>query len=133
MLPINPQTVFLFYCGNLTRAADLFAGYPLNNDDRTIIEFGTPRPLHRTNEQGKPQFVASKFADLVDKIQSRTPPASDPLLASRSPSSRELPLAGSAFHRGWIARATDDEKQWRENWQRFVNHWNKTDAGNERQ
>ena len=130
MLPINSQTILLFYCGNLTLAADLFARYPLNTDDRPVIEFGTPRSLHRPKDQGKPHFVGARFADLVDRIQSRTPPASDPLLASRSPSSRELPMAGAAFHRGWIARATDDEKQWRENWDRFLNHWTKPQAGN---
>ncbi len=131
MLPINAQTILLFYCGNLTLAADLFAGYPLNTDDKPIIEFGTPRSLHRTKDQGQPHFVGFKFADLVDKLQSRTPPASDPLLASRSPSSRELPLAGAAFHRGWVARATNDEKQWKENWQRFLTHWTKPNAGKE--
>lgn len=133
MLPINSQTILLFYAGNLTLAADLFENHPLNTDDKPVIEFGTPRSLHRTRDQGKPQFVAAKFADLVDKLQSRTPPASDPLLASRSPSSRELPLAGTAFHRGWIARATDDEQQWRENWQRFLNHWTQPEAGKEGQ
>ncbi|MEI6177794.1 MAG: hypothetical protein WCS43_12955, partial [Verrucomicrobiota bacterium] len=130
MLPINAQTILLFYCGNLTLAADLFAGYPLNTDDRPAIEFGTPRSLHRTKDQGNPHFVGSRFADLVDKIQGRTPPASDPLLASRSTSNRDLPIAGAAFHRGWIARATGDEPQWRENWQRFLKHWSKPDAGN---
>jgi spermidine synthase len=129
MLPINPQTILLFYAGNLTLAADLFGHHPLNTDDRPVIEFGTPKSLHRTKEQGKAQFVASKFADLVDQIQTRTPPASDPLLASRSPASRELPLAGSAFHKGWIARATDDEGLWKEYWDRFLNHWTKSEAG----
>ncbi len=122
-LPINSQTILLFYGGNLTLAADLFAHYPLNTDDQPVIEFGTPRSLHRTKEQGQSKFVASKFADLVDQLQTRTPPASDPLLANRSLSSRELSLAGSAFHRGWIARATDDEQQWQENWDRFLHHW----------
>jgi spermidine synthase len=125
MLPINRQTILLFYCGNLTLAADLFAEYPLNTDDRPIIEFGTPRSLHRKKEQGKPHFVGAKFADLVDKIQSRTPPASDPLLALRSAASRELPSAGAAFHRGWIARVDGDEKQWQESWERFLEHWMK--------
>jgi spermidine synthase len=129
MLPINSQTILLFYGGNLTLAADLFANYPLNTDDQPVIEFGTPKSLHRTKDQGKAHFVASKFADLVDKIQTRIPPASDPLLASRSSVSRELPLAGSAFHRGWIARATDDEDQWKENWDRFLKHWIKPEAG----
>ena len=123
MLPIKSQTILLFYCGNLTLAADIFANYPLNTDDKPVIEFGTPKSLHRTKEQGQVKFVATKFADLVDQLQTRTPPASDPLLAKRSPSSRELPLAGSAFHRGWIARAMNDEEQWRESWQQFLNHW----------
>lgn len=123
MLPINPQTILMFYGGNLTQAADLFVRYPLNTDDRPVIEFGTPKSLHRSKEEGKPHFVGARFADLVDQIQSRTPPASDPLLASRSASSRELPLAGSAFHRGWIARVADDEEQWRESWERFLKHW----------
>ena len=105
--------------------------YPLNTDDQPVIEFGTPKSLHRTKAQGQAKIVATKFADLVDQIQSRTPPASDPLLAKRSPSSRELPLAGSAFHRGWIARAMNDEEQWKENWQRFLNHWTKPDIDNE--
>lgn len=127
MLPINAQTILLFYAGNLTLAADLFANHPLNTDDRPVIEFGTPRSLHRTKDQDRPHFVASKFADLVDKIQNRTPPESDPLLAARNASSRKLPLAGSAFHRGWIARATDDEKRWRENWDEFLRHWSRAE------
>jgi len=131
MLPINRQTILLFYCGNLTLAADLFAEYPLNTDDRPIIEFGTPRSLHRTKEQGKPHFVGARFADLVDKIQTRTPPASDPLLALRSVSSRELPSAGAAFHRGWIARVEGDEKQWQESWESFLLHWMKKEASGE--
>jgi spermidine synthase len=133
MLPINSQTILLFYAGNLTLGADLFASYPLNTDDKPVIEFGTPKSLHRTKDQGKAQFVAMKFADLVDKLQVRTPPASDPLLANRSSSSRELPLAGSAFHRGWIARVTDHEIQWKESWDRFLNHWAKPEAGDEKQ
>jgi len=127
MLPINPQTILLFYCGNLTRAGDLFAGYPLNTDDRPVIEFGTPRSLHRTVDGNRPHFVAARFADLVDRLQSITPPSSDPLLASRTPSNRDLPLAGAAFHRGSIATATGDEEELKQCWQRFLNHWTKPD------
>ncbi|MEI6176148.1 MAG: fused MFS/spermidine synthase [Verrucomicrobiota bacterium] len=122
-IPINPQTILFFYCGNLTLAGDIFAKYPLNTDDKPIIEFGTPRSLHKTKDEGKPHFVETRFADMVDKIQSRTPPASDPLLASRSPSNRGLPLAGAAFHRANIAIAKEDEVQWKLQWQNFLDHW----------
>lgn len=123
LLPINAQTVLLFYGGNLTRAADLFESYPLNTDDRPVIEFGTPRSLHRPRSEGPPQFLEARFADLVDKLQQRTPPDEDPLLVLRSASSRKLPLAGSAFHRGWIARSRGNDQTWADEWQRFREHW----------
>jgi spermidine synthase len=123
MLPINEQTVTYFYCGNLGLAADLFEGYPLNTDDKPVIEFGTPRSLHRPAKNGKPQFLEGRFANLVDQLQERTPPDKDPLLVLRTPSSQQLPLAGAAFHRASIASVAGDEKQWRYHWQRFLDHW----------
>jgi spermidine synthase len=123
MLPVNEQTIPLFYGGNLTRAADLFEDYPLNTDDRPVIEFGTPRSLHQPRGADRPQFLESRFADLVDQLQTRTPPGEDPLLSLRSPASRKLPLAGSAFHRAWIARVRGDEAAWMNEWERFLAHW----------
>lgn len=123
MLPINEQTILFFYGGNLTRAADLFASYPLNTDDNPVIEFGTPRSLHQPTSKGRPQFLETRFSSLVDKIQSRTPPDIDPLLSLRTTSSRKLSLAGSAFHRGWIARVHGDEETWINEWQTFLSHW----------
>lgn len=123
MLPINEQTILLFYGGNLKRAADMFAEYPLNTDDRPVIEFGTPRSLHQPAGVGKPHFLEARFADLVDKIQHRTPPDDDPLLALRTPASRRLPLAGSAFHRAWIAGVHGDEERQVAEWEAFLRYW----------
>lgn len=122
-LPINEQTVLFFYGGNVGLAADLFADYPLNTDDRPVIEFGTPRSLHRPEGEGKPQFLQDRFADLVDRLQKRTPPDDDPLLASRTSSNRKLPLAGSAFHRASIASISGEDEKWRLHWDRFREHW----------
>lgn len=126
MLPINEQTILLFYGGNLTRAADLFAAYPLNTDDRPVIEFGTPRSLHQPAGADRPQFLETRFCDLVDKIQSRTPPDEDPLLSLRSPTSRKLSLAGSAYHRAWIALVYGEEKTWMNEWAKFLAQWTDT-------
>jgi spermidine synthase len=123
MLPVNEQTALLFYAGNLTRAADRFDQYPLNTDDMPVIEFGTPRSLHRSVGAGKPQFLATRFADLVDTLQQITPPEEDPLLALRTPVNRRLPLAGAAFHRGSIAGSDGDEEQQAAAWTRFLHHW----------
>jgi spermidine synthase len=123
MLPINEQTIPLFYGGNLTLAREIFDRFPLNTDDRPVIEFGTPRSLHASEAGVRAHFVADRFADLVDQIQSLAPPSTDPMLASRDASTRALPLAGSAFHRAWIAGATGDEENWIKNWQLFLDHW----------
>jgi spermidine synthase len=123
MLPINEQTILLFYGGNVTRAADLFAAYPLNTDDRPVIEFGTPRSLHQPAGAGRPHFLETRFCDLVDKLQSRTLPDQDPLLALRSPASRKLPLAGSAYHRAWIALVYGEEKTLANEWKKFLTQW----------
>jgi spermidine synthase len=123
MLPINEQTVLLFYGGNLTRAADFFEAYPLNTDDKPVIEFGTPRSLHQPAAAGKPHFLETRFADFVERVQERTPPKDDPLLTLRTPAGRKLPLAGSAFHRAWIASVHGDEEQQVVEWERFLRLW----------
>ena len=128
MLSINPRTIPLFYGGNLTLAADLFKKYPLNTDDKPVIEFGTPRSLHQPKGVARPQFLETRFADLVDKLQAITPPEKDPLLAARPPAERKLPLAGSAFHRGWIARVHGDEEKRKEEWKRFLREWSEAAA-----
>ena len=122
-LPFNSQTILLFYGGNLTRAADLFEKFPLNTDDKPIIEFGTPRSLHIPKGDDRPQFLETRFANLVDKLQSRTPPDQDPLLSLRILESRKLPLAGSAFHRASIARIQGDEEKWEREWEIFLSNW----------
>ena len=123
MLPINQQTILFFYAGNVTSAADDFAKYPLNTDDKPVIEFGTPRSLHRPSGEAKPQFVQERFAAMVDRLQQRTPPQQDPLLSLRTSASRRLPLAGSAFHRAWIGRVAGEVSDWQEEWRVFSEHW----------
>lgn len=123
MLPINAQTIPLFYAGNLTLARERFDRFPLNTDNHPVIEFGTPRSLHKTRDGTRAHFVTDRFADLVDELQARTPPSEDPVLASRDPFIRQLPLAGSAFHRANIAAANADEKRRIKHWQDFLKHW----------
>ncbi len=125
MLPINPQTIPLFYCGNVTESARIFESYPINSDDKPIIEYKTPISLHRDKTEGSPKFVAGKFADLVDRLLENTPPDRDPVLASRGGDSQKLALAGAAFHRAWIAQYENDQQAWMGHWQRFLEHWRK--------
>ncbi len=122
-LPLNPQTILLFYAGNLTEARELFEKYPINTDDRPVIEYQAPRSYRSGTNKDTPWLVGESFADLVDKVQLLCPPENDPLLANRSKENKRLPLAGSAFHRAFIGMVKVDEKTTKESWSEFVQQW----------
>lgn len=122
-LPFNTETMLFFYCGNLTGAKELFEEYPVNTDDKPIIEYRAPRTYRNRKDAAIPWFVGPRLAQLVDEVQKRCPPATDPLLAGRSPAERRLPLAGSAFHWARIWGVIGDENECQQAWQRFVAAW----------
>jgi spermidine synthase len=122
-LPLDPQTVLLFYGGNLTEARSLFEDYPINTDDRPVIEYMAPRTYRGKGVDGTPWFTGQPFAEMVAKIQALCPPGQDPLLKNRTPANRRLPLAGDAFHRARIAELNGDTESTKEAWQEFVTEW----------
>lgn len=121
------QNILLFYCGNVSASRNLFESYPINTDDKPIIEYKTPISLHRKQSDGNTKFVADKFAALVDKLLEKTPPMTDPMLAKQNPQNRKLPLAGAAFHNAYIALALEDRIAWDNYWQTFQKNWHEPD------
>ncbi len=122
-LPLDPDSILLFYGGNLTAARQLFAKYPINTDDRPVIQYLAPRSNRIGKSEISPWFVGNKFADFVDKVQAICPPENDPLLANRSASNKNLPLAGSAFHRAFLSYTAEDETATKSAWEKFVKEW----------
>lgn len=122
-LPFNRQTILLFYCGNVSAAKSLFERYPVNTDDRPVIEYMAPRSYRNMPDAPYPWFIGPPIADLVDELQRLTPPASDPLLRNRSATNRRLPVAGAALHRARIREAIGDETACRHEWRQFVEGW----------
>ncbi|MGY6632243.1 MAG: fused MFS/spermidine synthase [Alkalilacustris sp.] len=96
-----------FYAGNA--ASGLFAGAPLNTDDRPRIEYLAPR-THRAVITGAASWVIGPerdtlFADLLDAL----PPEADPHLARLTPDQHEIVRAGQIYTawRGARARGED--------------------------
>jgi spermidine synthase len=130
-------TITFFYAGNLTESRALFADYPINTDDRPLIEYQTPRTFRRIADRaGRTMsgsasftedqviwFVGPKFAGLVEAVFEQCPVATDPALADRTPANRRLALAGQAFHRSMYLRAMGDYEQSFAQWQRFLAEW----------
>jgi len=122
-LPFNEQTSLLFYCGNVTRNAELFADVPVNTDDYPVIEYQAPRSFREQGEGGSPWFVGPAFAELVDRMLANCPPLDDPLLASRSERDRLLPLAGQHFYKARMWLMLGDPQRCRTQWERFRTAW----------
>jgi len=125
MVKAGPSNITFYYAGNLTEAPDLFDDYPINTDDRPLIEYQTPRTFRRNVDKKVIWFVGPKIADMTATLFKRTPPQRDPALANCSPGSRRLPLAGLAFHRALVYRAMGDIGPSQQHWQRFMTQWRK--------
>jgi spermidine synthase len=104
----SPQGLIMFYAGDLTRTADLFAKAPLNTDDRPLIEFLAPQLTRVTAAGDKDWFIGEMLAAFYDTLDARLSgthdaffPASDEVEAARR--------AGSALYHYALAAAQHDE------------------------
>ncbi len=122
-LPLDPQTILLFYGGNLSASRSLFENYPINTDNHPVIEYQAPRNHRSSNDNSPPWFVGEPFANLIDKIQTICPPEKDPLLINRTSTNRKLPIAGSAFHRARIEANKNNPSATKKAWQKFLSNW----------
>jgi len=120
---LNPQTALIYYAGNVSASADLFAGYPVNTDDRPVIQYMAPRQYRDKGEQEVPWFVGPYLLKWIKEVQEACPPDEDPLLAHRNASNRRLPIAGSAYHETNLWFHVGNEEQVEKNWQRFIDEW----------
>lgn len=123
-LPFNEQTIMLFYCGNISKASEFFESYPINTDDKPVIEYRAPLSLRNEIVDGMPPvFIGPRFADLVDKLIAACPPETDPMLINRTKENRRLVRAGTAFHHAWIGAFFRNHEKWRKSWDVFVREW----------
>lgn len=132
LLPLNARTIPFFYCGNVTASKSLFDAYPVNTDDHPLIEYLAPRTYRSRTDTAIPWFVGPRLARLVDELQRRCPPETDPLLANRSREDQRLPVAGAAYHWARLWEVIGNEAECRQAWRRFSGEWLGRDTGQAR-
>jgi spermidine synthase len=120
---LNPQTALVYYGGNVTASKELFASYPINTDDKPVIEYLSPRYYRNQGKDETPWFVGPYILKFIKNLQENCPPDEDPLLVNRTPANRRLPLAGSAYQETklWAEFGNNEEAQ--KNWNLFVKEW----------
>jgi spermidine synthase len=113
-----------FYAGNLTAAADLFGGFPVNTDDRPVIEYQTPKTFRKVAENDKViWFVGPRLTAWIDRLVETCPPERDPVWARHPETSHHLVRAGAAFHRTMVGKALGDMEQIDAQWEVFLREW----------
>lgn len=120
---LNPQTALLYYGGNLTASKEEFAGYPVNTDDKPVIEYMAPRYYRNQEKDGMPWFVGPYILKFIKDLQKNCPPDQDPFLVNRTPANRRLPLAGSAYQETKLWAEFGNEEETQKNWNQFVKEW----------
>jgi spermidine synthase len=122
-LPLNSQTILLFYCGNMSKAKQVFQNYPLNTDDKPLIEYMAPRTYRNRKDTTIPWFVGPRIAKLIDAVLQACPPEDDPFLSNRSEADRRLPTAGAAYHWARVWAVIGDKGKCQRAWTTFVDNW----------
>lgn len=120
---LNPQTALLYYGGNITASKELFAGYPINTDDKPVIEYMAPRYYRNKGTDKAPWFIGPYLLKFIKDLQETCPPDKDPLLANRNSANRRLPLAGSAYQETKLWAQFGNDAESGRSWERFIKEW----------
>jgi len=120
---LNPQTALLYYGGNMTAAKEWFAEYPINTDDKPVIEYLAPRYYRSKGKDKVPWYIGPYLLKFIKDLQEKCPPNQDPLLIHRTPANRHLPLAGSAYHETRLWARFGNPAEAERNWEEFRKQW----------
>ena len=98
----------LFYCGNLGASAAIFSSFPLNTDDRPVIEFSAP-VTQRGGARGDVRWLdGAEFVRFQEKLHEVQPLESDPYLEKLSDKEFRLIAAGALLHSAAVMEANGD-------------------------
>jgi hypothetical protein len=109
VLPDPETSPLLLYCaGNLGRAADLLAGYPLNTDDRPRLQLSAARAQRAEAAGRRGWLVGEPLIDFFRSLLAAAPVADDPCLARLAPRQRRAVPAGLDIFAARLADAQGD-------------------------
>jgi spermidine synthase len=124
MFRVAAGSIPFLYAGNLTKAAELFRDYPINTDDRPVIEYQTPITFRKVAENDEVIWcVGPRLTAWIDRLLAACPPEEDPVWAGHPASNRHLVRAGASFHRTMVGKALGDFEAVDAEWEIFLREW----------
>lgn len=124
MFRVEASSMPFLYAGNLSASAHLFREYPLNTDDRPVIEYQTPITFRTMAQKDKVIWcVGPHLTAWIDQLLAACPPDKDPVWAGHPESSRHLIRAGASFHRAMVGKALGNTGTVNAEWDSFLREW----------
>lgn len=124
MYRVAAETLPFLYAGNLTKSKHLFSNYPINRDDRPVIEYQTPKTFREVAINDKFIWcVGPNLIKWVDQLLENTPTDKDPTWSGHPDSTQHLIRSGFSFHRAMVSKALGDHASTETQWQNFVSQW----------
>lgn len=99
--------VLPFYVGNLGAARSVIGAGDINTDEHPVIEYLSPR-MQWASGGSSPWFVSTPLVRFFERLQRAAPAASDPYLASLSPTQRGYVEAGAFYYRAIVHRLREE-------------------------
>jgi spermidine synthase len=111
---VNLRDLLSQYCGNLTAASRLLETYPVNTDDRPVIEYEAPVAHRRVRAGETPWFVGGELLRFLDEVMTVNPPETDPYLEELVASEIAVVPGGLSLYLAQVLRAAgDEERAWK--------------------
>jgi spermidine synthase len=124
MVRVERESMPFFYAGNLSESRALFKAYPVNTDNRPVIEYETPKLFREVAaKEAVIWCVGPKLAALIERIWETCPLDEDPSWGGHPESSLHLVKSGGAFHRSMIYKATGQRQDLEAAWATFIREW----------
>ena len=110
---------YLYYAGNLRQAEALFDGYPVNSDDKPVIEYLAPVHAKTRVADGEPWFTSLSLVRFYDALFQRAPVEQDPVLRQIGLRHRGHVLGGLSLYKSIVVDELGDERsaaRWRKDY-----------------
>ena len=95
--PIIEATFLQNYAGNLSEFASVFEEYPVNTDDRPVIEYSAPQLLASQGNLEHTNFISTKLVAFYRFLSDGLPVDKDPYLVDLTATQRGYIKAGRIF------------------------------------
>ncbi len=95
------SVALMLYAGNLSQAAERFAGVPINTDDRPLLEYLAPRIVGSQGPDGMPGkqwFIGAPLTAFYRQLHADVMERNDPIVPNQTLAHREYRMAGEMFY-----------------------------------